>query len=179
MKIGIISDTHDNIPNIEKAINWLNEEEIKTLLHCGDISTEETVKETAQKFHGKILAVIGNMDENKIAKISQLSKKSAIADFLDSSKTSGFKILGEIGELEIEEKRIAFCHMPEKAKELAKSGKYDIVFYGHTHMPWEEKIGDCRVVNPGNLAGIIYKATLAVYDTESDRLELKILEKLI
>jgi uncharacterized protein len=69
-------------------------------------------------------------------------------------------------------------HYPEIAKKLAESGNYDAVFYGHTHRPWEETIGSCRLVNPGELAGQRYKPCFAIYDTETDKLELKILEKM-
>jgi putative phosphoesterase len=63
-------------------------------------------------------------------------------------------------------------------KKKAETGTFDVVCYGHTHRPWVEKIGDCLLVNPGELAGQRYKPTFAIYDTESNALELKILEKL-
>lgn len=162
MKIGIVSDTHDNIPNIEKAINWLNKEKIKTLLHCGDISTYETMEFISRKFSGKIVAVFGNMDFGKT----------------DSWDFSNVKVFPEIAKVEFDKIKIAFCHMPKKAKELAENREFNFVFYGHTHKPWEEKVGDCRLVNPGNMAGIFYSPTFAVYDTKSDKLELKILENI-
>ena len=56
------------------------------------------------------------------------------------------------------------------------SGRYDYVFYGHNHTPWEEKIGNTVVANPGTLAGMFQKATFAVLDTKNKKLELKILE---
>ena len=67
--------------------------------------------------------------------------------------------------------------MPEIAKQLAASKKFDLVFCGHTHKPWEEKIGVCSLINPGNLSNLIHKASFAVFDLESDKLELKILEQ--
>ena len=87
-------------------------------------------------------------------------------------------LCGQLGELEIDAKKFAFTHRPEFARGLASTGKYDFVFYGHTHKPWEEKIGFCRLINPGNLAGMFFKSTFAVYDTKQDKLELKILEKI-
>ena len=84
--------------------------------------------------------------------------------------------LPEKMELEFNGKRIAFCHFPDMAKKMAQSGKFDMVFYGHTHRPWDEKIGECHMINPGELAGQFYKPTFAVYDTATGKLELKILE---
>ena len=86
------------------------------------------------------------------------------------------------------QRKIAFNHFPDFAKKLAQSGKYDVVFYGHTHRPWDEKVpvprslgevgGECHMINPGELAGQFYKATFAIYETATGGLELKILEKL-
>jgi len=36
MKIGVISDTHDNLPLIEKAVKIFNEKGVKLVLHAGD-----------------------------------------------------------------------------------------------------------------------------------------------
>jgi uncharacterized protein len=79
----------------------------------------------------------------------------------------------------VSEKKIAFCHFPDTAKKLSQSGKYDAVFYGHTHKPWDEMVGgSCHMINPGELAGQFFKPTFALYDTATGILELKILEKL-
>ncbi len=153
MKIAIISDTHDNLANFLKVINWLNKEKIQIVLHCGDVCRKETLEEILKNFKGEIRLVSGNAD-------------------LDLEN------LPEIGEVEIEGNRIAFTHYPEIAEKLAETRKYDLVFYGHDHRPWEKKVGNCRLINPGNVAGVFYKATFAVYNTETDKLELKILEKL-
>jgi len=153
MKVAIISDTHDNLASAKKAIEWLNKEEISLLLHCGDISSRETANELAKMFKGEIKFVRGNAD----------------VDLTD---------IPEAGEIQIEGKGIAFVHFPEPARRLAKTGKYDLVFYGHTHKPWEEMIGNCRMVNPGEAAGQFYKQTFAVYDTDKDEMELKIIELL-
>lgn len=152
MKIGIISDTHDNWPNFKKAIDWIKDQKIQLILHCGDISRQETIDSAQKVFKNEIKFVKGNADSDL-----ELSEKI---------------------ELEIEGKQIAFTHFPDLAKKLAQSGNFDLVFYGHTHRPWEEKIKNCRMINPGELAGQFYKPSFAVYDTATEKLELKILEKL-
>ncbi len=153
MKIAIISDTHDNLANIKKIVNWLNKEKINLLLHCGDINSQDAINEIDNNFNGEAKFVRGNADIS----INELK---------------------EIGELEIKNKKIVFTHFSNKAHSLAESGKYNLVFYGHTHKPWEEKVGDCRLVNPGEAAGQYNKATFAVYNIVSDKLELKIIERL-
>jgi len=167
MKIAILSDTHDNLPNFKRAIDWIKKEKIKTVIHCGDVCAPSTLKEILDNFSGKIHLVFGNVDGDHY----RLSK-------LEQTKPSRFILYGEWGKTVVGGKKIAFVHFPEFARGLARSGEYDLVFYGHTHKPWEEKVGKCRLVNPGNLANLFYKATFAVYDTEKDKLELKILEKM-
>ena len=153
MKFAIVSDTHDNMANFNKVIDFLNTEKIEMMLHCGDITNQQTMHEAEKKFNGKMEFVRGNGDFD-----------------LD--------LIPDTLELDIAGKKVAMVHYPELAKRLASSGKYDLVFYGHNHKPWEEKIGNCRLVNPGELAGQRFKPTFALYDTETDHLELKILEKL-
>jgi len=152
MKFAIISDTHDNMSNLKKAISWIQKENIQLILHCGDITSIETLNNAKKLFGERIEFVKGNGDFD-----------------LD---------LPEKKEIKIDKKKIAFTHFPQIAKKLAESGKFDLVFYGHTHKPWQEKIGDCRMINPGELAGQIFKPTFAIYNTDQDFLELKILENL-
>jgi len=152
MEIAIVADTHDNLKNLEKALNWINKEGIELILHCGDISRQETIDFIAKKFQGEIKYVKGNADYN--------------LDLLNSL------------ELEVDGKKIWFDHYPEEAKRMALSGKYDLALYGHTHRPWDKVYGNCHMINPGELAGQFYKPTFAVYDTKTQMLELKILEKL-
>ena len=153
MKIAILSDTHDHVKNFNKAIGWLHQENIGVMLHCGDICNQETVDEAVRNFKGRLHFVRGNGDFN----LTDIPEKM---------------------EIKLGGKNIFINHYPEAAKLAAESGKYDLVFYGHTHKPWEETINNCRLVNPGEMAGQRYKPTFAVYDTQTDKLELKILERL-
>lgn len=152
MKIAVVSDTHNNWENFKKAIDWIKKENIQLILHCGDISSQEVIDQAKKHFGNEMQFVKGNADWD-----------------LD---------LPEKMELEIENKKISFVHFPQEAKKMAQSGKFDVVFYGHTHRPWDEKVGEAHMINPGELAGQFYKPTFAVYDTETSNLELKILEKI-
>jgi len=165
MKIAIISDTHDNVANLKKASFLIKKEKIKTILHCGDIFKPETIKEGLNDYKGKIFLIFSKADAS-FSKIPENSFK----------KTSNQKVFEEFGELKLNKRKIAFCHFPEIARELAKSQKYDIVFYGHTHKPWVEVIGKTKLVNPGNIAGLFFRPAFAIYDSKNDKLELKILK---
>ncbi|MBI2053791.1 MAG: metallophosphoesterase [Candidatus Staskawiczbacteria bacterium] len=166
MKIAIISDTHDNVANFKKAVDWAGKNNISLILHAGDIGSPESMKESLADFSGQFFGVLGNMD---------IDYKILIEEY---NKISGVKVNEDVLETQIEDKKIAITHYPEKARDLAESGAYDMVINGHTHKPWEEKIGLCKIINPGELAGQMYKPTFAVYDTDKDNLELKILEKI-
>ena len=166
MRIAIISDTHDNVPNLEKFLAWAKENKIEQIIHCGDLCAPSILKNIlAPEFAGRIHMVYGNVEDRVLV-------KEVAAHFPQ------VKHYGDVGAVTLDGKHIAFVHYPKEAKELAQSGKYDMVFYGHTHKPWEETIDSCRVVNPGTLAGLFQKATFAVWDTASGELELKVLELL-
>lgn len=79
--------------------------------------------------------------------------------------------------MEFDKRKIFITHYPDLAKPMAKTGIYDEVFYGHNHKKNEEKIGDCLVVNPGEISahktGV---ATFVIYDTKKNNvnfIELK------
>lgn len=166
MKFAIVSDTHGNITSFKKAIQWIQKQNIQLILHCGDIGNPESLKESLENFKGEFFGVFGNMDADY----------KILAE--EYNKIENVKIVEKVLEIRIENKNIAITHKPDDAKKIAESQKFDLVFYGHTHKPWEEKIGNCRLINPGELAGQIFKPAFAVYDTKTDFLELKILEKL-
>jgi len=167
MKIAIVSDTHGNAANFKKALGWIEKEKIQTVLHCGDVGDSEFLKESLKNFSGKFFGVFGNMDfDNKIM----------IAEY---NKIPRVKMEEKILEIKIGSKNIAITHKPVDARLLAERGEFDIVFYGHTHKPWEERIKNCRMVNPGELAGQLFKPTFAVYNVETGFLELKILDQLL
>jgi len=176
MKIVIISDSHDNVPNIDKMLGYVKKEGIKIMLHCGDVCAPSVLKYLANNFKGDIYLVFGNVDGDR-----EMMKKYG----------KGFEnlhVLGEEGSPEIKRLpvKVGLTHYPGRAKEMAKTGKHDIIFYGHDHKPWlsfakatankEKKVKKVQLVNPGTLAGLFQKATFAVWDTDNNKLELKILE---
>ena len=44
----------------------------------------------------------------------------------------------------------AVTHYPQDAEALARSGEYKLVVHGHTHVPRDEVMGECRIINPGS-----------------------------
>jgi hypothetical protein len=111
-------------------------------------------------FSGNILYTFGNADYDDLRDLDTQKKYNNVYLFKD------------FGEAVIEKKNVAFTHYPQKAKNLALTQKYAFVFYGHTHKPWEEMVGHCKMLNPGTVAGEIYPPTFAVWNTENDKFEL-------
>lgn len=162
MKIAIISDTHDNLPNLRVFFDFAKKENIEAIIHCGDTAHSETLENILENFSGKIFLSFGNMDFREEFEVFQNNER--------------LKIFEDFGKAEIGGIKIGFCHFPELAK--AKAEKYDFVFYGHTHKPWLEKIGNCFVANPGNLAGQYYAASFAILDSKTNHLSLVPFDKI-
>jgi uncharacterized protein len=163
MKIAICSDSHDNLTNIKKFLSWCNRHKVKTILHCGDWCAPSALEYYRKYFKGEIVGVYGNVhaDDETMKKFARKNKIKIKEDEL-SLKIEGIKIL--------------LTHYPEKAKAIAETDKHDLIFYGHNHVPWMKKVDNSYIANPGTLAGMFNKASFAVYDTKTRKLDLKILE---
>lgn len=170
MKIAIISDIHDNLVNLGKCLHWCAKKKIKNIICCGDITNSETLKFLADNFKGIIYLVRGNIE---------------IYDKGEIGRYDNIKYLGRAGKIELNGKTIGVCHEPAYIPKVISmepssggGARCDIIFYGHTHKPWEEERDGVKIINPGTLGGMFTKATFAVYDTETETANLKILELL-
>jgi uncharacterized protein len=94
--------------------------------------------------------------------------------YLTTLKAAQYKInlYGEFAELGMEKRKIAVVHLPMFAQALAGSGKYDAVFYGHTHKAEKKRIGKSLLLNPGEIMGRLGKPSIAIYDTEKNDAEI-------
>ncbi len=167
MNIAIVSDSHDNITNIKKFLDFCHREKIKKIVHCGDVTEETTYNFFRENFAGEIFFVEGNAD------ISEQKKTKKTNRF---QKFPRHKI--PFLEIVFDDLKIAVCHQKSKALSLAKKNIYHLIFYGHSHRPWQEKINKTFLINPGNLAGMFYRATFATFNTSSKKLKLILLETL-
>ena len=59
MKIGVISDTHDNLDAIRRAVAYFAKE-AELIIHAGDIGQKDVL--TSLKSIAPLIAVRGNMD---------------------------------------------------------------------------------------------------------------------
>jgi putative phosphoesterase len=160
MKIAIISDVHDNLAGLKKALDCCAEKGIASIICCGDLASLETLDFLNDHFEGAIFYVLGNAEAGKLFEFE---------DGYTYKKTKMFRTVGEASFGGIE---VAFTHYPEQADDLCFSGKYKLVFHGHTHKPWEETVGQCKKLNPGNMAGILYPPTFAIWETDNNDFKL-------
>ena len=163
MLIGILSDIHDLLQNLEKALTVFQERKITTLIFCGDFCSPIPAR-VLGKYAGDVHCVFGNGDGDRFH----------IAEFAHGDFPS-LKLHGEYADLQLGGVKIAVTHYPFYARALAETGRYQAVFSGHTHVQSEERIGDCLWLNPGEIMGWQGKATCAVYDTATNTSEIIVL----
>lgn len=157
MLLGIISDTHDDMAAIRKAVDVFNEGNISHVIHAGDITSPFTF-EILNELAGRFTGIFGNNDGDKL---------------LLGHKSRG-NIHNQPHMMRLHKKRIVVIHEPDLVDALADSGHYDIVIYGHTHRHDVRWKGDTLIINPGRVARL-HKGhpTLAILDMEKMEVEIK------
>jgi len=160
MQVAIISDVHDNLENLKISLAWINKNKISNLICCGDLTNSETLQFLADNFLGDIYLVKGN---------GILFKEEEVKKF------KNIKYFGQVGRFKLGDKFVGLCHEPFLRDRVLDLGACDIIFYGHTHKPWEEVFKGVRSVNPGTLGALFSKGSFALWDMESDEIELKVL----
>lgn len=159
----IISDSHDNLVNLQKALTWARDNQAEAILHCGDLTNSDTLELLATTWTKPIYLVQGN---GELYERSGLKKYPQIVDLGRSG-----------GVFDYQDIKIGICHEPRLINPLLEQ-EPAFIFYGHTHQPWEEIKAKSRVINPGNLDGSRNPATMASYDHEARDLKLILLSEI-
>jgi putative phosphoesterase len=157
MLIGLIADTHDNLPMVEKAIRKLNEEKVELVLHAGDYVAPFVVPKF-KELKAKLIGVFGNNDGDH-----ELLKKR----FSEQEK---LEIRGNFADVAADGLRIVLLHGSdmELMKALIDSESFDVIVHGHSHSAETYRKGKTLVVNPGEVCGYLTgKSTIAVLDTNT------------
>jgi len=162
MIIGIIADTHDCLPLVDKAVNLLNEEGVKLVLHAGDYIAPFVVPHF-KSLKADFVGVFGNNDGDR-----ELLRKR----FSDL----GADIRGKFAEITADGLKIGMVHGEEEEllQSLINVGGYNVIVHGHTHEAKTYKKGRTLVVNPGEVCGYLTgKSTIATLNTQT--LDVKII----
>ena len=135
--VGIVSDTHEDVRMIIKAVNVFKERSPSLVIHCGDIISPPVL----ERFAGLPLKLVfGNNDGER----SGLKKKCGELGFSQIDDTITFEHAG----------KKFFVNHGTSARvidEAVATQQYHYVLHGHTHVPRDEVVGRTRIVNPGAL----------------------------
>ncbi len=164
MRVLIISDTHDNLSNVDLLVrNVIPRERPEILVHLGDFTSPFTLLKLKEPGL-PVIGVLGNNDgdtsmlreiEHNIAPQPIEVNLGGLPAFL----MHGFK-------------DVVFTE--KIATAIALSGYYRLVLFGHTHRYKVERKGAALLVNPGTLSGYLAdEATYAVLDTELRSVQVK------
>ncbi|MGE3818744.1 MAG: metallophosphoesterase [Isosphaeraceae bacterium] len=154
MRIGILSDTHDQVARTARAVASLIDEGAEALIHCGDFTQPRVVEELAGLPH---YVVLGNndYDENGLRRVVL---------------SLGGVWLGRGGLVECGGKRLAVTHGDSFGEiRRLKEQEPDYLFLGHSHQRDDHREGPTRWINPGAL----HRApewTVALLDLDTDAL---------
>lgn len=163
MKIGIISDTHDDVMSTEKAIKIFKDENVNCIIHLGDYISPPMVR----LFKGiKLIGIFGNNDGYKFV----LNKAFNEIDG---------ELKGDFGVVNIDGLKIALYHgeFKEISEALAKSGDYNIVFTGHWHKTEVVKTKETLWVNIGSAKKEFAENNIPVVGIfETSKKEIRIVE---
>jgi len=165
MLIGLIADTHDNLPMVDKAVKKLNEMNVELVLHAGDYVAPFVIPKF-DELKAKLIGVFGNNDGDR-----ELLKKR-FDEFED------LEVRGNFAEIVAAGLKIALLHGNEQEllHSLIDSESFDIVVHGHTHKTEVHQKGKTLIVNPGEVCGYLTgKSTIVLLDTDgrkAERIEL-------
>jgi uncharacterized protein len=152
MKIGILSDTHDQVERTAKAVGALIRAGAEALIHCGDITCPAVVLECGGL---PSIYVFGNNDFDH----DELRRTMLGVDGV---------CLGRGGTIELDGRQIAVTH-GDSAREVRRllDANPDYLLFGHSHKATDERRGATRWINPGAL----YRAnplSVATLDLQAD-----------
>jgi uncharacterized protein len=155
MLIGVMSDSHDNLPLIERAVSFLNQQKVGLVLHAGDF-VAPFVAQKLKKLNCELIGVFGNNDGDHV-----LLKKRF-------SETTNCTLHDRFTVVTVDHYKVALLHGHENEllDAIVDSGYFDAVVHGHSHNCSIEKRGKTLTINPGELCGYLTgKATIALLDT--------------
>jgi putative phosphoesterase len=127
--IGVLSDSHGKLKKAEKALRKMGS--IDLLLHAGDYYEDAMI--LGGTYGINIKAVTGNCDRYAPGPVEEVMD------------VNGYKIYLTHGHL------FGVKHTLEKLGKQAETIGADIVIYGHTHVPYQEKKNGILFLNPGSI----------------------------
>jgi len=142
MILGVVSDTHNSLANVEKIIDLFNKRRVERVIHTGDITQAKTLNKFS-RLKCPLYGVYGNNDVQEVG-LKEISEKN------------GFKFQDPPFFVNLGGRKIAILHEPENIEEvISQDLSIDVIIHGHTHRYRYEEIKGVKVFNPGESAGIL------------------------
>lgn len=169
MKIGVISDSHDDGRSLAEAVVRARDWGAQAILHCGDVIGPNTLR--ASLALGVPLHVVHGNNLGDLPSLMRLAHGS----------NGVLTYHGGDASLELGGRRLFMIHYPHLARGMALTAEFDAVFCGHSHEAAVEMVDNVRggrtpLVNPGTVAGLGAPATYVVGDLASLQFEVRRLE---
>ena len=151
--IGIMADSHDNLPSIKQAVRIFKEAGCILVIHAGDFIAPFAAREL-DSLGCPVKAVFGNCDGEK------QGLEKALHPF------------GEIKKAPLifnhQNLRVLVMHVPSRLDSHLSSGKFDVIIFAHTHKPELRKEKGTLLINPGEAGGWLSgKSTAALLDPKT------------
>ena len=94
MILGVVSDTHNRLDNIEKIIDIFNSNKVDFVIHTGDITKADTLRKFSN-LNCSLMGVYGNndlleLDLNKTSEVVSKSGSPAIMKGIKANRPSSF-----------------------------------------------------------------------------------------
>lgn len=154
MNVGILADTHDNLPAIRYLAAYFRQQDVESVIHAGDFVSPFTIPELV-RFPGPVHGVFGNNDGDRETLLSKARDTTVEIE----RPPHRFRLGG---------REFLLSHRPEDVPEEIPP-EVDVVIHGHTHERTVETgpNGHLRV-NPGEAGGWLTGALHAVVlDTDT------------
>jgi uncharacterized protein len=143
MKIGVLSDSHDHLPETREGLRLLLEHGAAHLVHCGDVGDRAIDLLAAACLEHGIRAHLARGNCDRFG--GPDARFAPSLPSIDAGVALDFTLDG---------KRCAALHGhdPRPLSRTLDSADFDFVFVGHTHSRRDERLGRTRLLNPGSCA---------------------------
>jgi putative phosphoesterase len=201
LKIAVISDVHGNLEALQSALSDIDDKKIDTIVCLGDLvgygpfpnQVVELIRSRA------IINILGNYDAAVLEEKFNYIRDNEVNKFcmpwaVRELKDNNRKYLETVPRnivFEFQNKKIRFVHgstrkineyLPENSKnaeEVMESLDEDILFCGHTHIPYIKKYGEKVLCNDGSVGKPKIgrpNGTYIIVDVLKDKVSSQIIE---
>jgi len=138
--LGVISNSDGRGEAVTSAVNIFKASGATFIIHCGDVGGRHVLDALAAGVPATF--VWGDRDRDRMG-------------LLRYSHSVGVDCMGVMGDLDIEEKRIAVVHGNDRKllRQILDEQQHDYVLCGHELSLEDYTVGKTRVLNPGPVRG--------------------------